>query len=103
MASTSDDLVPVRWLADGATVWASHPMTYAEMAANPGQTWWWVRCVAVCVAGNHARIRNEKRGFERWVRLDDSLLDYGLRVQKGSPYAEHGEVIVRRSQMKVEP
>ena len=101
MPSTSfDDLVEPKWLNDGARVWVNIPMTPEDRGTHPNSTRW-LACVAVCVAGNHARVVNLGRGIDRWESLNDGLFHYGLRVLKSSPYAEHGEVIARRSLMRV--
>lgn len=37
-----------------------------------------IRCTVICAAGYHARVSNEKRGYDKWLHIDD------LRVERAA-------------------
>jgi hypothetical protein len=47
------------WASDGQRVWA--PITDGHYAV----------CIVTCSAGNHARVKSEKRDFEQWRDVRD--------------------------------
>ena len=53
-----------RWVSDGETVW----LRWDERKGSA------LRCTVACAAGDHARVVNEDRGVDKWVRLTDDLV-----------------------------
>lgn len=49
----------LKWVSEGQKVWA--PKTDGH----------YILCVVTCAAGDHARLQNEKHGFEGWREVRD--------------------------------
>lgn len=47
------------WVSEGQKVWA--PLANRSL----------LLCEVVCAAGHHARLRNERHGFDRWYDIHD--------------------------------
>jgi len=61
--------------------WAEEGMEVLAPFATEDRPRQGLRCRVAVAAGYHARVVNEKRGFDRWFHLND------LRVPIGDPHA----------------
>lgn len=59
------------WVYDGQAVIAPYRQT---IGPNEGK-WTGLRCVVACAAGAHARVVNEKYGFDAWFQVDQLRIE----------------------------